>query len=64
MKALFILAFVLAVAATAFAYGHGGVAAGVTAVASAAPHPREPAMLLISGSALLALAGAVRRYTV
>ena len=64
MKALLILAFVLVVCATALAYGHPGVAAGMTAVASSAPHPSEPATLLLSGGALLAAAGALRRYTV
>jgi hypothetical protein len=64
MKALLILAFVLLVAATAFAYGHVGVGAGVSAVASVAPQPSEPAALLLSGGALLAVASAVRRYTV
>ncbi len=64
MKALLILAFVLVVAATALAYGHAGVAAGVAAMASAAPEPSEPAALLISGGALLAIASALRRYSV
>jgi hypothetical protein len=64
MKALLILAFILVVAATALAYGHPGVAAGVTAVASTAPHPSEPATMLLSGGALLAAAGALRRYMV
>lgn len=64
MKVLLILAFVLVVAATALAYGHAGVAASVTAVTSSAPHPSEPARLLLSGGVLLAVAGALRRYTV
>jgi hypothetical protein len=64
MKALLILAFVLVVAATALAYGHAGVSAGVTAVASSAPHAREPAALLVSGGALLAIGTALRRYSV
>lgn len=64
MKVLLILAFVLVVAATALAYGHAGVAAGVTAVTSATPHPSEPTRLLFSGGVLLAVAGALRRYTV
>ncbi len=63
MKALLILAFVLVVATTALAYGHAGVAA-VTAMASAAPEPSEPAALLLSGGALLAIASALRRYSV
>ena len=64
MKALVILAFMLVVAATALAYGHAGVAAGVSAMASAAPEPSEPATLLLSGGALLVIASAVRRYSV
>jgi hypothetical protein len=64
MKALLILAFVLAVVATALVYGQGGVVEGVTAAGSAAPRPSEPAVLLMSGGALLALASAVRRYMV
>lgn len=64
MKALLILAFMLVVAATALAYGHAGVAAGVSAMASAAPEPSEPATLLLSGGALLIIASAVRRYSV
>lgn len=64
MKVLLILAFVLVVAATALAYGHGGVAAGVSAMALTAPQPSEPAALLLSGSVLLAIASALRRFTV
>lgn len=64
MKVLLILAFVMVVAATALAYGHVDVAAGVSAMASSTQQPSEPTALLLSGGALLAVASAVRRYTV
>lgn len=59
MKVVLVLVIVLIAAATAFAYGPAGVSAGVHAVASQAS--TEPTALLLSGSALLGLAGAVRR---
>jgi hypothetical protein len=59
MKVLLILAFALAVAGTAIAYGY----TGVSVVAASPPEPSEPAALLLSGGALLAVAHAVRRYT-
>ncbi len=52
MKALLILALMLVVVVTALA------------MASAAPDPNEPAALLLSGGALLAIASALRRYSV
>jgi hypothetical protein len=64
MKVLAVLVFALLAAATVFAYGHGGVTAGVTVAASRAPRPTEPGMLLLSGSALIAAAGLVRRLRV
>ena len=59
MKVVLVFVIVLIAAATAFAYGQAGVGAGVTAVAAQAW--AELAALLLSGSALLAIAGAVRR---
>jgi hypothetical protein len=59
MKAFLVLFIVPAAAATALAYGHAGVSEGVNAVAWHAS--AEPTALLLSGSALLGLAGAVRR---
>lgn len=55
------LAFVALVAA-AVAFGDSLITAGV-AVASQTT-PSEPAAMLLSGSALLGLAGAVKRLTV
>lgn len=57
MKAVQVI-LALVVAATALAYGRGDVAETIVSHASAA---NEPAALLLSGSALLALAGALRR---
>jgi hypothetical protein len=59
MKVVLGLIIMLVAAATVVAYGHAGVSAGVSAVASHAS--REPTALLLSGSALLGIAGAVRR---
>jgi hypothetical protein len=59
MKVILVLVLMLVAAATALAYGHPSVSEGVTAVAS---HSfTEAAALLLSGSALLGIAGAVRR---
>jgi hypothetical protein len=57
MKVVLVFAIVLVAAATAYAYGHAGVS--MTAVVSHVP--AEPTALLLSGSVLLGLAGAVRR---
>ena len=55
---------VAATAATALAYGQSAVTASVTAVAAqAATGPTEPGFMLLSGSALLGLAGALKRFT-
>lgn len=60
MKGLLVLTLMLmALAATAFAYGPTEMAAAV----SVPDWPGEPAALLLSGSALLGVAGAVRRFT-
>jgi hypothetical protein len=64
MKVLVVCVLVLLAAATALAYGHSSVTAGVSAVASHAARPTEPGVLLLSGSALLAAAGLVKRLTV
>ena len=59
-----VLVLVLAAAATALAFGSGTVSTSVTAAAvQVADHASEPAVLLLSGSALLGLAGAVKRFT-
>jgi hypothetical protein len=59
MKGLLVFLLVTLAAATALAYGHSDVAD----VVSQASWPSEPAALLLSGSALLGVAGLVRRYT-
>ncbi|HXW06864.1 MAG TPA: hypothetical protein VD833_16645 [Vicinamibacterales bacterium] len=59
MKGILVLVLMLVVAATAFAYGHSSAIEGV---GSAGWHPfTETAALLLSGGALLGIAGAVRR---
>ena len=63
---LVVLALVFAgTVATALAFGHASVATGITAAAAQAmAATSEPAAMLLSGSALLGLAGAVKRLTV
>jgi hypothetical protein len=67
MKVSVVILFALliaATAATALAFGHSTMTASVSAVASqAAAGSGEPAVMLLSGSALLGLAGALRRFT-
>jgi hypothetical protein len=61
MKALLVLILVGLAAATAMAYGRAEAAVGFVSVV---PHPSrvvEPIVLLLSGSALLGVAGALRR---
>ena len=58
MKALFVLLLVLLAAATAVAYSRADVR---TAVVSHTSSATEPTALLLSGSALLGLAAALRR---
>jgi hypothetical protein len=62
---VFVLALVsLAMVATTLAYDHTTVTAGVTAAAQqAVAGASEPAAMLLSGSALIGLAGAVKRLT-
>jgi hypothetical protein len=49
--------------AAAVAFGDSVVTSGVVAVGSQGIRPSEPAAMLLSGSALLGLAGAVKRLT-
>jgi len=63
MKASVVMILVLIAAATAVAYGRAEIATGMVSVV---PHPfqaDEPIWLLLSGSALIGLAGALRRST-
>jgi hypothetical protein len=65
MRALLVLglAFVCAaMVAAALAFGESAITAGFTAVASQTG-TSEPAAMLLSGSALLGLAGAVKRLS-
>ena len=65
MKVVVVSVFVLLAAATALALGSGTVATSVTAAAvQVVDRTGEPATLLLSGSVLLGLAGAVKRFTV
>jgi hypothetical protein len=66
MKVSVVILFALLIAATAIAlaFGHSTMTASVSAVASqAAAGSGEPAFMLLSGSALLGLAGALKRFT-
>jgi hypothetical protein len=65
MKAFLVLALMFAgTVATALAFGQSSVATGVSAVAAQAlAGTSEPAAMLLSGTALLGLAGAVKRLT-
>jgi hypothetical protein len=65
MKVVLVLVLVMLAAATALAYGNPAVTTSVTAAAvQVVEGTSEPAALLLSGSLLLGLAGAVRRLTV
>ena len=65
MKVVLVSAFVFLAAATALALGSGTVATSVTAAAvQVVDRTGEPVALLLSGSVLLGLAGAVKRFTV
>ena len=62
MKALLVLILVSLAAATVMAYGRAEAAA--VGIASVVPHSTraaEPIILLLSGSALIGVAGALRR---
>lgn len=59
IKVVLVCVIVLLAAATAFAYGQVHVDAGVAALVTSGW--AEPASLFLSGSALLGIAGAVRR---
>jgi hypothetical protein len=54
---------IAATAATALAFGHSTMTASVTVASQAAAGSGEPAFMLLSGSALLGLAGALKRFT-
>ena len=58
MKVLLVLALMLLAAASALAFGAGDMARGVSGFAIAMT---EPAYMLLSGTFLIAIAGALRR---
>ena len=62
MKAFVVMILVLLAAASAFAYGRIEMAAGVASVVHRSPVD-EPIWLLLSGSVLIGVAGALRRST-
>jgi hypothetical protein len=66
MKALVVLIVILIAlaAATAIAYARTDVAVGVATITARAARPGEPIALLLSGSTLLAVAGALRRLSI
>ena len=65
MKVVLVSVFVLLAAATALALGNGTVATSLSAAAvQVVDRTGEPATLLLSGSLLIGLAGAVKRFTV
>ena len=64
MKVFLVLVLVLLVAATALAFANASVSTNVSMVAVQVVHgTNEPAALLLSGSVLIGLAGAVKRFT-
>jgi hypothetical protein len=63
MKVFVVMMLVLLAAASAVAYGRADVAAGMASVVAHTSQADEPIWLLLSGSALIGLAGALRRST-
>jgi hypothetical protein len=63
MKALLVLLLVGLAAAIVVAYGRAEVAVGFVALAAHASRVAEPVVLLLSGSALIGVAGALRRFS-
>ena len=65
MKALVVLIVILVAlaAATAIAYARTDVAVGVATITTRAARPNEPIALLLSGSTLILVAGALRRLS-
>ncbi len=64
MKVFIVLVMMVLVAASAVAYGNLAVSSTVTSAAvEVAGRTSEPAIMLLSGSLLLGLAGVVKRFT-
>jgi hypothetical protein len=62
MKVTVIIGVLLALALVTLEGDAGAVAAELSAVTTRAAHTPEPAILLLSGATLLAVASVVRRY--
>jgi hypothetical protein len=63
MKALVVMVLALLAAGSAVAYGRAEMAAGMVSVVAHTPLADEPIWLLLSGGALIGLAGVLRRST-
>jgi hypothetical protein len=63
MKAMVVLILLLLAAASVVAYGHTEMAAGMAAMVAHSSQTDEPMALLLSGTALIGLAGALRRFS-
>ena len=63
MKVFVVMILVLLAAASAVAYSRADMAAGMASVVAHTTQADEPIWLLLSGSALIGLAGALRRST-
>jgi hypothetical protein len=61
MKAFVVMILVLLAAASAVTYGRADMAAGVASMVAHTAQADEPIWLLLSGTALIGLAGALRR---
>jgi len=61
MKALVVMFLVLLAAGSAVAYGRAEMAAGMVSIVGHPSQADEPIWLLLSGTALIGLAGALRR---
>ena len=61
MKALIVMVLALLAAGSVVAYGRAEMAAGMVSMVAHTSQADEPIWLLLSGTALIGLAGALRR---